>query len=283
MKKSSLLLTVLLAGAVSLTACGKKETNYTTAQMVDAVVAQIKAERPDQPVTDEVRKQIEENLTLNLAVADAARKEKIGDDESTKALMQAQVAQILASQYFSKKMADYKPTDEELKKVYDEEVKKVTDQVAASGKEYHLRHILVETEAEAKDIDAKLKAGGKFEELVKLSKDTPSAAKGGDLGWNPLSRWVPEFAEAASKLKAGEYSPPVKSQFGYHVIQLIEEPRAAEAAKAQPAPQIPPFEQVKPQILEMAKGKHLQELQDSFKKVAAPAAAKPEEKKEEKK
>lgn len=277
MKKSSLLLTVLLAGSIGLTACGKKETAYTTTQMVDAVLAQIKTERPDQTVSDDMRKQIEDNLTLNLAVADAARKDKLDAEPSTQALMQAQAAQILASQYFGKKMADYKPTDAELQKMYDDEVKKVTEQAAGASKEYHLRHILVETEAQANDILAKLKAGGKFEELVKLSKDTPSAAKAGDLGWSPLNRWVPEFADAASKLKAGELSAPVKSQFGYHIIQLIEEPRAS-TAKAQPAPQIPPFDQVKPQILEMAKVKHLQELQEAFKKTITPAA-KVEEKK----
>ena len=133
MKKSSLLLTVLLAGTVGLSACGKKETNYTTTQMVDAIVAQLKAERPNQSISDDIRKQIEESLTVNLAVADAAVKEKIGDDDATKALMQAQAAQVLASQYFSKKMTDYKPTDDELKKLYDDEVKKVNDLAATAG------------------------------------------------------------------------------------------------------------------------------------------------------
>ena len=283
MEKSKLLLMVLLASTVGLGACGKKETNYTTAQMVDAVVAQIKAERPEQPVSDEVRKKIEESLTLNLAVAEAARKEKIGDDEATKALMQAQSAQVLASQYFSKKMADYKPTDDELKKIYDDEVKKINASMMTAGKEYNLRHILVATEAEAKDIESKLKAGTKFEELVKQSKDTASAAKGGNLGWSSLSSFVPEFAEAASKLKSGEYSLPVKTEFGYHVIQLIGEPRAVKGVPAQAAPQIPPFEQVKPQILEMAKSKHLEELQSSFKKAATAIASTTEKKPEEKK
>lgn len=281
MKKSSLLLTVLLVGTVGLSACGKKETNYTTAQMVDAIAAQLKADRPDQPITDDVRKQIEESVTLNLAVAQAATKEKIGDDETTKALIQAQTAQVLASQYFSKKMVDYKPTDDELKKLYDDEVKKVNDLAATAGKEYNLRHILVATEAEAKDIEAKLKAGEKFEELAKQSKDTASAVKGGSLGWSSLRAFVPEFAEVAGKLKSGEYSSPIKTQFGYHVIQLMDEPRMAKGAPAQAAPEIPPFDKVKPQILEMAKAKHLQTLQDGFKKSAA--VAKPEEKKEAKK
>ncbi len=283
MRKNILLLAALLAGTVGLTACGEKETSYTTAQMVDAIVAQLKAEEPNRPITDDIRKQIEEGLTLNLAVAETARKEKIDEADTTKALMQAQVTQILASQYFSKKMADYKPTDDVLKKIYDDEVKKVNAAAATAGKEYNLRHILVSTEAEAKDIETKLKAGTKFEELAKLSKDKASAAKGGNLGWSPLSAFVPEFTEAASKLKPGEYSLPVKTQFGYHVIQLIEEPRMAKGVSPQAAPKIPPFDQVKPQILEMAKSKYLQEIQDSFKKAATAASTtaitKPEEKK----
>ena len=109
-------------------------------------------------------------------------------------------------------MADYKPTDDELKKIYDDEVKKINASMMTAGKEYNLRHILVATEAEAKDIESKLKAGTKFEELVKQSKDTASAAKGGNLGWSSLSSFVPEFAEAASKLKSGEYSLPVKTE-----------------------------------------------------------------------
>ena len=276
MKKSSLLLAVLMAGTIGLSACGTKETTYTNAQMVDAIVAQIKSENPEQVVSDDVRKQIEEGLVLNLAAADAARKDKIDADATTKALIQAQTAQILSSQYFSKKMAEYKPTDDDLKKMYDEEVKKFNEQVANANKEYHLRHILVDTEAQANDLIAKLKAGEKFEVLAKASKDTPSAAKGGDLGWNPLMRWVPEFAEAAGKLKSGEFSPPVKSQFGYHVIQLVEEPRTAKANNAQPIPEIPSFEKAKPQILESAKAKHLKELQDAFKTTAT-ATTKPEE------
>ena len=76
---------------------------------------------------------------------------------------------------------------------------------------------------------------------------------------------------------------PVKTEFGYHVIQLIGEPRAVKGAPAQAAPQIPPFEQVKPQILEMAKSKHLEELQSSFKKAATAIASTTEKKPEEKK
>ena len=148
-------------------------------------------------------------------------------------------------------MATFKPSDEELKKIYNEQVSK--------GQEYHLRHILVDDENKAKEIIAKLKAGEKFEALAKLSKDTASAVKGGDLGWMPLDAWVPEFKEAAATLQAKQITDaPVKTQFGYHVIQLVEAPRAPQ--------NVPAFEAVKPQVLEMAKRDHLKQLQDSFKK-----------------
>jgi peptidyl-prolyl cis-trans isomerase C len=75
----------------------------------------------------------------------------------------------------------------------------------------------------------------------------------------PLDAWVPEFKEAAATLQAKQITDaPVKTQFGYHVIQLVEAPRAPQ--------NVPAFEAVKPQVLEMAKRDHLKQLQDSFKK-----------------
>jgi peptidyl-prolyl cis-trans isomerase C len=105
--------------------------------------------------------------------------------------------------------------------------------------EYHARHILVATEAEANDIIAKLKAGTKFEELAKLSKDSGSAANGGDLGWANPSSFVAPFSKAMVALKNGQITEtPVKSEFGYHVIKL-EETKAAK---------VPALEEVKDQL-----------------------------------
>jgi parvulin-like peptidyl-prolyl isomerase len=84
------------------------------------------------------------------------------------------------------------------------------------------RHILVETEEEAKSIYERLKNGEDFATLAKeLSKDTGSGANGGDLGWFGRGAMVAEFEEVAFKLEIGEISEPVKSQFGYHIIQAL--------------------------------------------------------------
>ena len=97
--------------------------------------------------------------------------------------------------------------------------------------EYHVRHILVEKESEAQALIAKLNDNGNFEELAKnQSLDKGSATAGGDLGWTVSKNWVPPFAAAVAALKTGTWTtPPVKTQFGYHVIKLLEEPRVFKA------------------------------------------------------
>lgn len=83
------------------------------------------------------------------------------------------------------------------------------------------RHILVKDKKTAEEVKAKLDKGGDFAGLAKeYSTDTGTAAKGGDLGWFSTGEMVPEFETAAAKLKKDEISKPVKSEFGYHIIQL---------------------------------------------------------------
>ena len=95
--------------------------------------------------------------------------------------------------------------------------------VPATEEEIHARHILVDTEDKAKDIVAKLKAGASFEDLAKSeSTDTSTKDKGGDLGWFGRGQMVPEFDDAAFKLDVGQISDPVKTTYGYHVIQVLE-------------------------------------------------------------
>lgn len=98
----------------------------------------------------------------------------------------------------------------------------ITKDTTHTEEQVWARHILVETEAEANDVYKRLKDGADFAELAKTtSKDTGSGANGGDLGWFGKGQMVPEFGEAAFKLKVGEISEPVKSQFGYHIIQAL--------------------------------------------------------------
>lgn len=95
--------------------------------------------------------------------------------------------------------------------------------------EVHARHILVDTEDQAKKIIAELKKGGDFAALAKKYSTDPGAQQGGDLGFFKKGDMVPEFAAVAFSLKPGEYSQtPVHTQFGWHVI-LVEEKRVAPA------------------------------------------------------
>jgi peptidyl-prolyl cis-trans isomerase C len=129
----------------------------------------------------------------------------------------------------------------------------------AGDKEYRARHILVETEDEAKSIITKLKGGAKFEDLAKQSKDPGSAANGGDLDWASPASFVKPFSDSMMALQKGQFTDtPVKTQFGYHVIKL-EDVRAAK---------VPSLEEVKPQITEALQQKKLQDYQDSLRKKA---------------
>jgi peptidyl-prolyl cis-trans isomerase C len=123
-------------------------------------------------------------------------------------------------------------TEAAMKSTYDEAAKAQKPEV-----EVHALHILVPTEEEAKTVEKRLKAGEDFGKLAdQLSKDPGS--KGGDLGFFTRDRMVPEFADAAFKLKAGEVSDPVKTQFGWHVIKVLEVRERA----------FPPMDQVKDQL-----------------------------------
>jgi len=123
--------------------------------------------------------------------------------------------------------------DDSMKKVYEEASKQI-----AGEEEVHARHILVETEDEAKAVKAELDKGGDFAELAKKKSKDPGASDGGDLGFFTKEQMVPEFSAVAFALEPGKISDPVKSQFGWHIIK-VEEKRNRKA---------PDFEQVKGQI-----------------------------------
>jgi peptidyl-prolyl cis-trans isomerase C len=108
--------------------------------------------------------------------------------------------------------------DEEVQAFYNENQDKFT-----IGTELKASHILVETEPEAKEIRERIDKGESFSKLAKeLSKDKGSAEKSGDLGYFGRGKMVPEFERAASSLKPGEVSDPVRTRFGYHIIKLTD-------------------------------------------------------------
>jgi len=94
----------------------------------------------------------------------------------------------------------------------------------------HARHILVRVNEITSEADAKAKIdrlrdrielGAKFEDLAKLNSEDASAAKGGDLGWLNPGDTVPAFEQAMNKLAINQLSPPVRTTFGWHLIQVI--------------------------------------------------------------
>jgi peptidyl-prolyl cis-trans isomerase C len=124
-------------------------------------------------------------------------------------------------------------TDEAMKKVYEDASKQISGE-----QEVHARHILVESEDDAKAIAEELKKGADFAELAKKKSKDPGASDGGDLGFFTKDQRVPEFSNVAFAMEPGKISDPVKSQFGWHIIK-VEEKRNRKA---------PDFEQVRSQI-----------------------------------
>lgn len=160
-------------------------------------------------------------------------------------------------------------TDEAMKKVYDDAAKQISGE-----QEVHARHILVQTEDEAKAIKAELDKGADFAKLAKEKSKDPGASDGGDLGFFTKEQMVPEFSKVAFELAPGKISDPVKTQFGWHIIK-VEEKR-----NRQP----PAFEQVKPQIEQYvtrkAQSEYVAKLRETAKvermdKPAAPAVPAP--------
>ncbi|MEI7669255.1 MAG: peptidylprolyl isomerase [Pseudomonadota bacterium] len=179
------------------------------------------------PAFDGFEEKIKENVLRGIAsehiIVKEAEKANIKNSEEVKQRIAAAEKQITIQEFLKIKTKEL-VTDEKIKAVYDERVK-------SSGEEVHARHILVKTEAEAKEIAKKLKAGGKFEEIAKeKSQDKSNSGTGGDLGWFTADKMVPEFSKAAFALKKGEVSEPVKSDFGWHVIKLEDRRKATPAS-----------------------------------------------------
>src|SRR5213080_4312595 len=165
-------------------------------------------------------------------VAKAAEDKKVENSEEFKKRLAFTRSRLLMDSLLANE-GKAATTDDAMKKVYDEASKQI-----AGEQEVHARHILVETEDEAKAVKAELDKGADFAELAKKKSKDPGSADGGDLGFFTKEQMVPEFSAVAFALEPGKISDPVKSQFGWHIIK-VEEKRNRKA---------PDFDQVKAQI-----------------------------------
>jgi len=187
-----------------------------------AVVAQDYAQQIGRaPVDLRIPELLEAVIDMRL-LADAAEKAGLDEDDTVKRRLDFERMRTLRNEYL-RDAATKAVTDEAVKAKFDAEM---TD--FKPGDERHLRHILVETEDEAKTIIADIEAGGDFAAIAtEKSLDPGSAPKGGDLDFVGKGLTVPEFEKAAFALEIGEFTKePVKTQFGWHVI-LLEETRDA--------------------------------------------------------
>jgi len=171
-------------------------------------------------------------LTDMMIVAQAADKKKIGDSPDFKRRLAFMRTKLLMG-FELQDEAKAALSDEALHQTYDDAVRSMGGQ-----EEVRARHILVDSEDEAKSVLDQLKAGGDFATLAKDKSKDPGGAAGGDLGYFTKEQMVPEFAEVAFKMYPGQVSNPVKTQFGWHIIKL-EDKRTRNP---------PEFEKVKDQI-----------------------------------
>ncbi|MDT3671079.1 MAG: peptidylprolyl isomerase [Aromatoleum sp.] len=201
------------------------------ANRVDVMMNEQRAQgAPDSP---QLRDAVREELVRREVLAQEAVKKGLDKKAETQAQMDLARQAVLIRAYIQDYVKANPISEADLRKEYEG----IKSQMGS--KEYKPRHVLVETEDEAKAIIAKLRGGEKFETLAKQSKDPGSKDQGGELGWSNPGMFVKPFSDAMVKLEKGQYTTtPVKSDFGYHVIQL-DDVRDMKA---------PAFEEVKPQL-----------------------------------
>ena len=248
-----------LAGLLALGASGAWAQNVAIVNgkavpkaRLDSLAQQVA--KGGKPVTPEMQAQLREEVIAREVFMQEAEKEGLATTDDFKAQMELARQTIMIRALFADYQKKNPVTEADMKAEYDKFA------TANGGKEYKARHILVETEPEAKAIIASLKKGGKFEDIAKKqSKDPGSGSKGGDLDWANPSSYVPEFSEALLKLNKGQLAEtPVKSQFGYHVIR-VDDIRTA---------QLPDFEQLKPQIAQQMEQQKLTAFQQNLREKA---------------
>jgi len=221
------------------------------AARADAVVKELVQQgQKDSP---QLQKTVRDGLIEREVLWQEATKEGIAQRPEVK----QQLAEVQESLVLRAMLADYASrhpiSDADVKAAYTQFVKE-----NAGRQEYHLQHILVDNEAQAKDLIAKLKAGADFDTLAKqFSKDAGSAARGGDLNWaDPKVAFVPEFSAGVLALKKGQTSDtPVHTKFGWHIIR-VDDIR----------PMTPPkFDDVKEPLRKQLEQKQLQAWTESLR------------------
>lgn len=224
----TLMLAALAAAPVAHAQVAKVNGTPIPQARADALLKEITAQgRPDSP---ELRAMIKQELVSREVMVQEAV--KLGLNKSPEVTQQLDIArqEILIRAFLSDAARKTPVSDDALRKAHE----RFKDSPAAN--EYRARHILVASEAEARDIIKELKGGADFAKIAAArSRDEGSKAQGGELNWAAPNTYVRPFAEALARMKKGDLTEnPVQSNFGWHVIRLDDtRPLSFEAIKPQ--------------------------------------------------
>ncbi len=206
--------------------------------------------------TPELRNNIKTQLIVGEVLLQEAEKQNLASTDNVKKQMEMARRSILIDALRNDYVKKNPVSDNEVKAEYDRLVKMQKGQT-----EYHVKHILVKDKATADSIIKQLgKKGSSFEKLAQeKSLDKQSAARGGDMGWATPGDLVKPFADAMVSLKKGQISQtPVQTEFGYHVIKVVDSQKV----------KIPTFEQIKPKLKASMQYRKWQEYEMSLMKQA---------------
>lgn len=233
MKKSVLALT-LAASVLALSACSDDNASKDSDVIVTSKSGDITKNELYEEMKASVGKEALQVLILEKVLADEY---EVTDKEVTAQFDKEKEA---AGESFAAGLEQQGQTEESYKKyirlnllqekaldaikVSDEDIKAQYENMKV---ELNARHVLVADEETAKEVKAKLDGGADFAEVAKEYSTEPGAAEsGGELGWFTSDKMVKEFSDAAVALEINEISAPVKSEFGYHIIQVTEKREA---------------------------------------------------------
>lgn len=199
-----------------------------------ATIARFPKERQEFLSTEEGKKQLLDQMIISVLIHTYAVENKL--DQNTEFLIELENTkrELLTRYAMSKVMDQAKVSTEEAEAFYKDNMSKFLQEESINA-----RHILNGDLEIAKEAYEKVKGGMDFAEVAKEYSTCPSKARGGELGYFTKGRMVPEFEEAAFSLEVGEISEPVKTEFGYHIIQVIDRKPAY----------LKSFEEVKDEIL----------------------------------
>jgi|SRR5450631_201956 peptidyl-prolyl cis-trans isomerase C len=219
----------------------------------DAFLKNLLQGKPATDLTADQKNQVLDELITMQLVSTQAVKDGLEKQPDVAANLDVVRMHILADAESQKILKGKEPTDAQLHAEYDSAI------ASMDKTEYHAEHILVPTKEKAEQLIKKIKAGTKFEDVAKAESTDNSKTSGGDLGWFTLTRMVKPFGDTVKALKKGEMTQePVQTQFGWHIIKLMDTRDVAP----------PPFDQVKAQVTKAVIQKDLVAYVDDLKKNA---------------